>query len=114
MEASDEQLRATAKRAIQLWDLGASELKLVSRSENVVFKVERTAQPHYALRLHRPGYNTLAELCAECIWTDALNHAGIRAPRYRYTSANEQYAEVLLAGTKQQLQVPELDLYGGE
>lgn len=113
MEASDEQLRATAKRAIQLWDLGASELKLVSRSENVVFKVERTAQPHYALRLHRPGYNTLAELCAECIWTDALNHSGIRTPRYRYTSANEQYAQVLLAGTEQQLQVGMIEWIDG-
>jgi len=62
MEASDEQFTATAKDAVRHWDLGASELKLVSRSENVVFKVERTTLPHYALRLHRPGYNTLAEL----------------------------------------------------
>ena len=105
MEASDEQLTATAERAIQFWDLGASELKLVSRSENVVFKVERTEQPHYALRLHRPGYNTLNELRAECMWTEALNHAGIRVPVYRYTSANEPYAQVLLADTDQTLQV---------
>jgi Ser/Thr protein kinase RdoA (MazF antagonist) len=105
MEAGDEQLTATARQALQHWNLGPSELKLVSRSENVVFKVERTALPHYALRLHRSGYNSLNELRAESIWTDALNHAGIRVPRNRQTSANEQYAQVPLTGTERQLQV---------
>lgn len=104
MEASDEQLMSTARSALQFWDLGASELELVSRSENVVFKIQRTAQPHYALRLHRPGYNTLAELSSECTWTDALNDAGIRIPQYRCTSANERYAQVPLAGSNEHLQ----------
>jgi Ser/Thr protein kinase RdoA (MazF antagonist) len=113
MKASDEQLTATAERAIRFWDLGESELTLVSRSENVVFKVERSAQPHYALCLHRPGYNTFNELRAECTWTEALSHAGIRVPRHRYTTANEPYAQVLLADTQQQLRVGMIEWIDG-
>lgn len=113
MEASDDQLMATAAEAIGRWDVGPCELKLVSRSENVVFKVERDARPEYALRLHRPGYNTLAELHAECTWCGALNDVGIRAPLYRHTSANEPYAQIPLAGSEQPLQVGMIEWVGG-
>lgn len=113
MQASDEQLSATAQQAVQHWALEPGKLTLVSRSENIVFKVELKSPPHYALRLHRPGYNTLNELRAESTWTDALNDAGIRVPRNRPTAAKERYAEIQLTGTEQRLQVGMIEWVDG-
>lgn len=113
MPYTDEQLTTTAEQVLQSWDLNVAQLKLVSRSENVVFQVEQTTPPHYALRLHRPGYNTLDELNAECAWTTALNESGARTPRNRKTRLNENYTKVLLAGTEQDLQVSLIEWFDG-
>jgi len=41
-----------------------------------VFRVDSEDGRAYALRVHRPGYHTLAELESEPHWTAALNEAG--------------------------------------
>jgi Ser/Thr protein kinase RdoA (MazF antagonist) len=110
---TDEQLTTTAERALQSWELDITKLTLVSRSENVVFKVEQKTKPNYALRLHRPGYNTLNELNAECAWTDALNQAGVRTPGNRKTTSNKHYAQVALAETDEELQVGLIEWFDG-
>jgi hypothetical protein len=109
----DQQMLATAEEALQHWGLEAAKLRLVSRSENVVFEVEHHEQEHYAMRLHRPGYNTLEELVAECTWSVALNQAGISVPQYLYTLANQPYAQVLLDGTEQSLLVGMIEWLDG-
>lgn len=70
-----------AAEALEAFGVQPTRIELVSLSENLTFRVE-TSSPEeiYALRLHRPGYNTHAELVSERIWTRALRKAGIRTP----------------------------------
>ena len=76
---SDADARAIAETALPHWGLQPERMELVSRSENIVFRLE-TPNGAHALRLHRPGYHTLAELESELQWTRALNAAGVQAP----------------------------------
>jgi Ser/Thr protein kinase RdoA (MazF antagonist) len=70
-----------AAEALEAFGVRPTRLELVSLSENVTFRVETTSpEETYALRLHRPGYNTRAELLSERMWTRALREAGIRTP----------------------------------
>jgi Ser/Thr protein kinase RdoA (MazF antagonist) len=97
MEVDGAVMRELAERALRAWELRASRIELVSVSENVVFRVDTAEGETYALRLHRPGYHTLAELESEQMWTAALNDAGIGAPRGRRTPAGGYYATVAAA-----------------
>ncbi len=95
--AADEhsaRLQAVAERALDERDLEATELKLVSASENTVFHVATEGERAYALRVHRPGYHTLAELNSERQWTAALNGSGLRAPQPLLTRDGRSYATV--------------------
>jgi len=101
MEYSDDVIRAVAGRALPEWDLRAAKIELVSRSENVVFRVDAEDGRIYALRVHRPGYHTLAELESEPLWTAALNEAGIGAPVAEPTRAGGHYAVVGVPDTEE-------------
>lgn len=101
MEYSDDLIRAVADRALPEWDLVGSKVEWVSHSENVVFRVDAADGRAFALRIHRPGYHTLAELESEALWTAALNHAGIGAPVAEPTRSGSHYAVVGVPGTQE-------------
>ncbi|MCP4005572.1 MAG: phosphotransferase [bacterium] len=101
MEYPDELIHVVAEHALQEWELPAAEIELVSRSENVVFRVDAKDGQVYALRVHRPGYHSLAELESEPMWTTALNEAGIGAPVAERTRSGSHYAEVGVPGTQE-------------
>ena len=86
---------AEALRAFPIEPVG---LTLVALSENVTFKVtdERDGAA-YVLRLHRPGYHTLAELTSERLWTRALAEAGVAVPIALATTAGADYVSVAVA-----------------
>jgi Ser/Thr protein kinase RdoA (MazF antagonist) len=113
MEYPDDVIRAVADRALPNWDLGSAELELVSRSENVVFRVDAEDGRVYALRVHRPGYHTLAELESEPLWTAALNDAGIGVPVAQRTRAGAHYAVVEVPGTQEVRHVGLLPWFDG-
>ena len=77
---SDADLWSIAERALPFWGLRPDQIELVSRSENTVFRLDRSDGQQFALRIHRPGYHTLPELESELLWTRALVDAGIGAP----------------------------------
>lgn len=83
-----------AARALDEWDLQVGLLELVSRSENVVFRVETTDKQIFALRIHRPGYHTLSELNSEQAWSRALNEADVIAPLARPTRSGKDISRV--------------------
>ena len=91
---SNDELRDVAERALPHWDLAADAIELVSRSENTVFKLTVREGRAFALRIHRPGYHTLAELESELVWTEALNEAGIHVPVGVRTLDGPGYATV--------------------
>jgi len=74
-------LRALAKQAIGHWGVPDSEPRLISHRENAVFAVTMADGQKAALRLHRPGYNSIEEIEWELWWTDTLANSGFPAPK---------------------------------
>ena len=70
-------MSVAAARAAALWGFAPSGLKLAAQRENAVWRVEG----RFALRLHRPGYRTLAELQSELDWMAMLADGGLTVPR---------------------------------
>ncbi|MBU1174479.1 MAG: phosphotransferase [Alphaproteobacteria bacterium] len=53
----------------------------IPRSENLVFRLRDGQGGRFILRLHRPGYHTLAEVMSELNWIAALRHdTGLQVP----------------------------------
>ena len=71
---------SVAADALGRWNLHRASLALVATRENRVFRVDQ-GNERYALRLHRPGYRSNAELESELAWMAALAASGIRTPR---------------------------------
>jgi Ser/Thr protein kinase RdoA (MazF antagonist) len=113
-EELEARFRATARRALGDWDLDIREIELVSQSENVVLRLTTDSGENYALRIHRPGYNTLDELNSELLWTQALRKAGIYVPTHLLTRDGRGYATVPLEGTNQDHHVGVIEWVEGE
>lgn len=73
---SDALIQASRKH----WSLGKAKITLVAARENRVYRVS-TPSKTYALRFHRPGYRTLAEVNAELLWMDRLAQNGVLVPQ---------------------------------
>ena len=69
-----------ARAALAAFPVRNGRLTPVWLSENATFKVEDGEGRAFVLRLHRPGYHTLAELDSERDWTAALHRAGVAVP----------------------------------
>ena len=90
----DPDMEPLAEKVLGAWDLSPASVELVSVSENRVYRVASTEGEHYALRVHRPGYHTLAELESEVRWTRALDDAGIGVPAAIPTRKGRHFVEV--------------------
>jgi Ser/Thr protein kinase RdoA (MazF antagonist) len=81
-----------AMKALQSFPVEADRLELISHAENVTFRVSvRTGANDYVLRLHRPGYNSIAELDSERVWTGALGEAGVAVPESLLTRHGQYF-----------------------
>lgn len=89
-------LRAIARQALTHWDLEERELRLISLSENAVFRLDAAGGGTYAVRIHRPGYSSLEALNSELLWTTALREAGLDVPAAVRTRSGDGYATVTL------------------
>ncbi|MCZ0937439.1 MAG: phosphotransferase [Caldilineaceae bacterium] len=92
----EEALLASAARALDDWEINATEISLVSHSENIVFRVDSDSRQPFVLRFHRPGYHTLPELHGEFQWTAALNRSGIGAPVPRLSKDKRFFVPLIL------------------
>ena len=72
-------MSSTVETALALWGLTAASWSLVAARENQVFRVDHQGRS-YALRLHRPGYCSEAELRSELMWMEALDRGGLHVP----------------------------------
>lgn len=72
-------MNAVVAQALEQWHLKGATYHLVAARENAVFKVTHGLQT-FALRLHRKGYRTDAELWSELQWMAAMGAAGISVP----------------------------------
>ena len=60
------------RRALSHWGYEDAKTKLLSLSENAVFRVEATDGSVWVLRLHRPGYRSAEQVESEMAWLDAV------------------------------------------
>ena len=108
-----ESLEQLAKTSVALWSIDAELIELFSQSENTVFKIKDRAGKHYALRVHRPGYHTRAELESEQQWTEFLSKSGIAVPTAVKSKDGRYFEEVSVAGTEETRQIGVVDWVAG-
>ena len=77
-----------------------SELSLISRSENIVYKVESPSGENYALRVHRSGYHERKVLVSEQKWVHSLACSGFRVPRFVIADQGNFYVQVNIGGVE--------------
>lgn len=68
-----------AQKALARWPVEVQAIELAARRENAVFKVN-TPGGDFALRLHRKGYRSDAELTSELQWMAELARGGLSVP----------------------------------
>lgn len=113
-EYSDEVMMETAVDALKQWQITPRSVAQISRTENVVFRVDTAEGKSYALRIHRAGYHTLDELKSEALWTAALNDKDIGAPLPVLTSSGDLYAEVTIPQTEEVRYVGLIEWFEGQ
>lgn len=72
-------MSSPVETALGLWGFAGAACSLIAARENQVFRVDHQGRS-YALRLHRPGYCSEAELRSELIWMAALDRGGLHVP----------------------------------
>lgn len=72
-------MTAVAQQALALWGMAAASCRLVAARENAVFQVAKDDKT-FALRLHRVGYRSDAELRSELLWMAEVGRGGISVP----------------------------------
>jgi Ser/Thr protein kinase RdoA (MazF antagonist) len=73
-------LDALARRALDAFGLVGATAALVNYTNNAVYRVD-AGDPRYALRIHRPGRKSQAEIEAELAWLTLLRRdTGLRVP----------------------------------
>ena len=88
-----------ALKALESFAIIPEDVRLVSLSENVTYRVsDRRSNADYVLRLHRPGYNSMAALESERIWTGALGEAGISTPESLLTRQGAHFVLIDIPG----------------
>jgi Ser/Thr protein kinase RdoA (MazF antagonist) len=75
-----ERVARLGRRALLAWGIEPTALELLKYRENAVFRVVTTDGRRYALRIHRAGYHTDAELRSELQWMQALARDGFDVP----------------------------------
>lgn len=73
-------MSAPAEAALARWALTEPRMELAAHRENRVYRVE-AGEGVFALRRHRRGYRTDAELVSELQWMAALEAGGLSVPR---------------------------------
>ena len=79
-EKQVRQLELLATRAISHWGMDSANTQLLKYRENAVFEVsDRNNGQRYAMRVHRAGYHSDAQLRSELQWMSALDKVGLCA-----------------------------------
>lgn len=80
------------QEAAQIWGLNSSDISLAAQRENIVYKVSG-ARP-LALRFHRSGYRTAAQLRSELLWSQELARNGLSVPEPIPNRSGELISEI--------------------
>ena len=108
-----KRLEAAGRAALQQWDMADCELHLIKYRENAVFRVDCDGT-RWALRLHRYGYHSNAELLSELQWMQALGDAGITVPTIVPAGSGELFVTYAADGLPGEIQVDLFEWIDGE
>ena len=89
---------AAAWQSAPLFGLTPTAISLLSHSENVVCEVSIGDGSRAALRIHRPGYNSMEELRSEVQWVTSLGAFGVPVPTALATTDGDHYVSALVEG----------------
>ncbi len=107
-------VRELAEAALSHWNLRGALLELVKHRENTIFKVAAADGRSYALRVHRHGYHSDAELQSEIDWMRTLARDGcVETPKVVPTSAGRDFVTVSHQRVEQPRQVSMLEWVAG-
>jgi len=107
-------VRALAEAALAYWNLGGAPLKLVKHRENTIFRLTASDGRSYALRVHRHGYHSDAELQSEIDWMRTLARDGcIETPDVVPTVDGKDFVTVRHERVGQPRQVSMLEWVAG-
>ena len=88
-----------AKEALSLYDLPPNAtVRLISRSENEIYKIEAPSGRRWALRVQRPGYQSKNALASEIAWLVALRNDGVVATPVPIAGWNGEWVQPVRAG----------------
>ena len=114
--SADEQLArlaAAGRDSLANWNIEGADLTLIKHRENAVFRVEKEGFKA-ALRLHRHGYHSDAELQSELQWMQALSEAGISVPNIIPAKSGELFVSYPGDGLPGDLQIDLFEWIDGE
>ena len=109
-----ERLQQLARHALQHWDGGWRNPRLIKHRENAVFAVEGEGGARAVLRIHRHGYHDDAALASELQWIRALDEGGIKVPSVVRTREGGNFAHVSHPLVPEQRQVDILGWVPGQ
>lgn len=98
-------LERLAERALAQWEIEDAELALIKMRENAVFRVDTPAGARFAVRVHRHGYHSDAELDSELQWMRALQAHAIDVPEVVPSRAGRLFEVVGCEGVDEPRQV---------
>ena len=109
-----ERFAALAAEALRRWAIEDADIELVEIRENAVFRVTTRHAARYALRIHRHGYHTRAQLRSELQWLQALRRDGIDVPQVVPTETGDLLTTVTKEGVPEPRQVDLFEWIEGE
>ncbi len=86
-------MNVIVEEALCKWGMSGARYKLVAYRENAVYEVS-DARGRFALRLHRKGYRSDAELRSELAWMAAAAEGGLSVPSPALTVDRECLARI--------------------
>ena len=108
-----QRLEAAGRDALQHWNMGDASLALIKYRENAVFRVDCNGIRR-ALRLHRYGYHSDAELLSELQWMQALGEVGITVPTIVPAASGELFVTYAANDLPGDIQVDLFEWIDGE
>ena len=85
-----------AEQALGLYDLPRNaSVHLINLSENETYKVEAPSGQRWALRVHRPGYQSNQALASEIAWLVALRKDGVAATPVPVAGLNGEWVQMV-------------------
>jgi Ser/Thr protein kinase RdoA (MazF antagonist) len=84
------------EQAIGQYDLPPGiRVEFISRSENEIYKLQAATGEAWAMRLHRPGYQSPNALASELAWLSALRADGVMATPVPIPGRNGEWVQQL-------------------